>query len=312
MKRLLLAFGLASYSLVAVHLLTGPCHRGTCDAPRFERAPVAAPVPPPVVVEDDAPTLALRAVARDVEASYRDGRRDDADALVARTPGLFRCDDASPGAPRVLCTYRSSGRSGSMLVAVWRPEGTSGPVGVAFPPGTFGTGQPTAQDLAFTRAPVVVVAPGEPIATVTVPIACAKFNSGSPRTGMRYELASFERGSAIDRLMCELCSGEPASEPEAQLAIWMARNDISRQEFVRHRRVCTFWSGMPIGVEDATGAGDLLRGAGIDLDGLRFFKPDEPVRSVAPRMQRPTRVETEEREPAQQPAQPSIEVADPA
>jgi hypothetical protein len=179
-------------------------------------------------------------------------------------------------------------------VSVKRKKGVEGPLAIAFPPGTYGSCDvgdgdkwtdpdddrkygrwPSQQDLGFLRAPVLYLAATDDEATVEVPIACASFHSGPPADDQRYTLHRFEPGSAVDRLLVALCAREKVKEPEAQLAVWLARNDITWDDFVAkggaRGNLITFGTASRVLPRHAKGAAKLLIESGTNPSAAKFF-----------------------------------------
>jgi hypothetical protein len=216
----------------------------------------------------DPASAALAEAARAIEDLWRLGRGEEAQDLLAATPGAldFR---GGAGLLRLSACYRDDGRSGRVAVTVARAAG-EGPLAVAFPPGTYGSA-PDVQDLAFLRAAVLVLAPGEREARVEFPVACASFRKEGPLAGHPYALARFDPDSDVGRLMAELCAGDPAPEAEAQLAIWITRNGLTLAELTSKGRPMTFESHVPVRREHGAGAARIMRRAGLEPAGARFF-----------------------------------------
>src|SRR6185436_8138065 len=103
----------------------------------------------------------------------------------------------------VSCRYREwSG--GKLEICVQRAEtAVDAPLVVVVPPGSFASSSSGSQDLGLLRAPVVLLRKGEARARVMVPIGCASFDRMGPSADEEYALTRFERGSAIDKLMCQ-------------------------------------------------------------------------------------------------------------
>lgn len=257
-------------------------------------------------------------VASAVAACYRTGARDAALALVDGHPRVVAWD-ATEGLAAVECSFAGD----SLRLDVVRGAAAGlGPVAVVFPPGTYAIaddeateegsagdsgalvdqdrwttpdqerryGQwPGPQDLALLRAPVVLLEAGVARRVVQVPVACASFHRRAPEVGRRYGLATVPAGSAIDRLLVSLCAEAYPPEAEAQLAVWLARDDIDWAAFCSEGgdrgRVATFGSMTPVRARHAAGAARLLLGAGVEPTGLRFFAPaapEEPPAADAP------------------------------
>ncbi len=247
--------------------------------------------------------VALEIVARNQEsdtasvlsatlACYALGDRDAADQLANGKHGVYNFDAASNVAA-LDCFYRSRGWGGGVLeVTVHRKPGVEGPLAVCFPPGTFGAVAdgdgwtkpdddrryghwPSQQDLAFLRAPAVYLDKNENEGTLDIPIACASFHLGPPRPDETYALHRFEPGSSVDRLLVALCAREETSEPEAQLAMWLTRNDITWDDFCSkggaHGSLITFGTGSRILPRHAKGAARLLVESGSNPQTARFF-----------------------------------------
>lgn len=166
----------------------------------------------------------------------------------------------------------------------------------------FGT-WPAPQDLALLRAPVLVIPAGEAMTVAYVPVACASFHRGAPDAGTPYTLSRFPEGSRVDRLMSVLCQGEDAPpDAEAQLAVWLARDDVSWADFVAQGgdrgRLVTFGRSRSVRASHAPGAARLLLEAGVDPRPLRFFDPTGGEAPVAPAPPPPAREPEEPAAPA--------------
>lgn len=244
----------------------------------------------------DAP---VEQAAAEVAACYRRGDREAARALIAAHPGLVDWSD-----PGVVVSCRYAGGELGLELMVVRADASLGatraPVAVCFDPGTFGVPVPVLagrgdrwtspeserrfgtwpapQDLALLRAPVLVIPAGEAMTVAYVPVACASFHRGAPDAGTPYTLSRFPDGSRVDRLMTVLCQGEDAPpDAEAQLAVWLARDDVSWADFVAQGgdrgRLVTFGRARSVRAGHAPGAARLLLEAGVDPRPLRFFDP---------------------------------------
>lgn len=287
-----------------------PPDLGLTDA-EVEAGLAATPLPADVA-PDGADQRPIEVAAAEVDACYRAGERERARALVAAHPRLVDWTDRSVV---VSCRFVGSGE-GIELTAIRTDSSLGAPreaLAVCFEPGTYGapvveagseTGPtgleptvelggegwnppdserryrhwPVPQDLALLRAPVLVIPRGEAIASVCVPVACASFQRGAPDAGTPYALARFEAGSSIDRLMVVLCQGdEVANDAEAQLAVWLARDDVSWTDFVAQGgdrgRLVTFGSASSVRAHHAGEAARLLLRAGVDPRPRRFFNP---------------------------------------
>lgn len=246
-------------------------------------------------------------VARAIQTCHRAGSREAAQRLVDEHPRVVTWD-----APGELVVVSAVFDGSAVELGVTRREPSSrSAIAVVFPPGTYaipergdatlevdgelerllaGDGRgwttpeedrrwgdwPEAQDLAFLRAPVVILRAGEVRRTLTVPVACASFSRGAPVPGQRCALARFEAGSPIDRLLVGLCAeGDALAPAEAQLAVWLARDDIGWQRFAAEGgdrgRLVTFGSHTPVRAHHAQGAARLLLRAGLEPSALRFF-----------------------------------------
>jgi hypothetical protein len=218
--------------------------------------------------------------------------RDAADQLANGKHGVYNFDAASSVAT-IDCNYRSRNWTGVLEVTVHRKPGVEGPLAICFPPGSFGAAiadgdgwtrpdddrryghWPSQQDLAFLRAPAVYLGEGENEGTIDIPIACASFQSGPPQPDQAYGLHRFEPDSSVDRLLIALCAREETSEPEAQLAMWLTRNDITWDDFCSkggaHGSLITFGTGSRILPRHAKGAARLILEAGSNPQAARFF-----------------------------------------
>jgi hypothetical protein len=219
---------------------------------------------------EDAATAALREAARAIEAAWREGDGERAQALLAEH-GVPTFESAG-GLVQLTACYRAVGHSGRMSVEVDRSPGRDGPAAVAFPPGTYGTANSTVQDLALLRGAVIVLPSGEAHAEAEFPVACASFRKQGPSQFQSYQLARFAAGSDVERLLAGLCAGAPASEPEAQLAVWLTRNDHTTAELLSKGGVVTFESNLPVRVSHGAGAARLMRRAGLDPARAAFFR----------------------------------------
>lgn len=265
------------------------------STPRTFRPERAAVRRAPAPAATDAATIELQGVADTIAAYFRDGRRDAAEELIAADPRVLSFEEAAAGRDvKVESIYRDRVRGGELELRLTRAAGACGdePIAVAFPPGTYGAA-PRVQELALLRAPVVVLGAGRTEVSVDVPIACASFHLRAPTTDYGYELRRFEPGSAIDRLMVALCSGDGAPEADAQLAVWIVANDITRAQLESHPGVCTFQRAVPVGTWNADGAAELIRQSGVDPDGVRFYQ-----KQAAPRPATPQRRQQETPAPA--------------
>jgi hypothetical protein len=223
----------------------------------------------------------LADAAAAVAACYELGDRE-VGAAIARRAGV-RSFDAAGDVASIDCFFSSA--SHGLVVTVRRLPGVVGPLALAFPPGTYGAA-PAAfvdrdrvgrvQDLALLRAPVVALTDREDAVTVSVPVACASFASLGPCDRQAMTLARSEPGSRVDRLLVVLCSGEPRPEPEAQLALWVAANDVTRTSFRDRggeRGLVRTFGGEPVLPGSARGAARLLLEGAIDPRDQRFFSP---------------------------------------
>lgn len=226
----------------------------------------------------------LTARVERVEQHYRAAQPSKARQVIHEDERLLAWSDTN--SLSIATHYRTNHfGGGEMEVAITRSDAAH-PLAVAFPPGTYGVPQtrsqepgrtkryfPKAQDLALLRAPVVVFGKGQRQASIRVPVACASYMVPTPRANQPFELASFAEGSAIEKLLVTLCSGDTLKpESEAQLAVWIARNDISQQWFLRtYRRVGTFPTNRKVTPRHAAGAARLLQESGVAPKRARFF-----------------------------------------
>ncbi len=247
-------------------------------------------------------------LAAAMKQCYQLGDRDTAADLASANAAVREWDGASELAT-VECVYRQRGHGGSLQVTVRRKPGVEGPIAIAFPPGTYGVAAdgrgdrddhrwtnpdddrrygkwPSQQDLALLSAPVVYLAENQSDDSITVPVACASFESGPPSSDQRYVLHRFEPGSKIDRLVVGLCAREHTSEPEAQLAVWLARNDISWSDFVSkggdRGGLLTFGSSSRITPRHGKGAARLLIESGVNPGYSPFFADHKTLVEEAP------------------------------
>jgi hypothetical protein len=230
--------------------------------------------PARAAIPDDAATSALRSTVASLTSFYSESRRDLGDRLVTEHPRIVRWDEAATAVPglRVAAMYRDLPIGGEMELDVVRPSAGE-PVAIAFPPGTYGHA-PAVQELAFLRAPVVVLGTQDRRASVRIPVACASFNLHAPTHDMVFELRTFESGSAIDQLMVALCSGaEMPGSADAQLAVWITRNEITQGDLLAHGGVTTFQNGARVTTRNAAGAAALIKSAGLAPEALPWFRP---------------------------------------
>jgi hypothetical protein len=245
---------------------------------------------------------------RAVTSCYRLGAREEARAIVRAHPDLYAWDELGPGTS-VTCAYVANASGGGELELTLTRADVERPAAVVFDPGTFGQAVsdlevardddgwvspdserrfgewPAPQDLAFLRAPVVAFAAGEHVAATRVPVACASFERPGPVPGQVYRLSRFDAGSPVDRLLVELCSGDelPTGEAEAQVAVWMAKDDLSWESFAAHEgRLGTFGSMESIRASHCNGAAAVLVRSGVDPRGRRFFGGEGGVPARAP------------------------------
>lgn len=249
------------------------------------------------------PSLPVDLAAREVSAAWAMAQRDQAEAITAAHPGLLELDEASAaGAVIVACEYVTTGRGGVMELTLVRGV-ADGPLAVCVPPGTYGVpvmgdlgdrrgsdespwveprdhrryrNWPSPQDLALLQARVVLLEEGQTMAQVHLPVACASFSKSCPQGGQEYQLQRYPRDSQADRLLVALCAGElEAGEAEVQLALWMAQNDLSWDEFVaeggHYGRLVTFGRAQAVLPEHAAGAARILLDSGVDPRGCAFF-----------------------------------------
>lgn len=211
----------------------------------------------------------------------------------------------------VTARYRSDWQGASLELVVARRPGVRGRLAVLFPPGTYATREgpsspcpyapargvspeeelerrseswPAAgewararHDLLLLRAPVALLGPDQGRAAISVPIACATFGCGVAEDGQTFELRRVARLSPAAELASLLCAGAgaDASETAVQLAVWLAWDDITREQLLREHgargRLVTLGSYQLVGPSDASGAARLLQASGIEPGTLRFF-----------------------------------------
>ncbi len=218
-------------------------------------------------------------IASTLVACYRLGAREEAEPLTNGAHGVYAFDSAR-GAEAFLVTCRFQGgylgAGGVLELEVTRHANRKGPIAVAFPPGTYGMPDPDGpQELTFLEAPVIVLGASEERKQLTVPIACASFLREAPGGGARYRLRRFESGSPIDRLMVALCAREETSEAEAQLAVWLTRDDPTFETYLAESRIAgqieTFRTGARVLPEHGRAAARLMLEGEIDPRHARFF-----------------------------------------
>lgn len=243
----------------------------TASAQRRDEALAAAPDPAAV----PATPAELKAA---LEQCWNLGATETAERIIARHPDVCASwDSTTPGVSHDCTLVQDyANHSWFMLVRFHRADATR-PLVIAVPPGTFSAPEDLSsrvQDLAFLRARAVVFDQGEQEAAVSVPVACAKFDAGSPHAQQAYALRRFERGSDVERLMVLLCGADLKQECQAQLAVWTLRNNMTQPDLVdllRQHSVPTFQSERTFHEGDIPGTAQLLMDAGIDPRGLKFF-----------------------------------------
>lgn len=216
-----------------------------------------------------APALAstrLRQLAAKVRAAYVAGHPQEASRLLTSHESAHSALDL-PGHVSVSGTF-----DGLALRVSFRLRSADGPAVLALPPGTLALVTSAEGDapLALLRAPVVVLDAETPSVLVTVPVAWARFWS-RPEEGehrVRFQAPS----GKLARLAAALCSGTsaPAAAP-AQLALWIAAEDIDREALVEQgaQVTCSRELVLPL---HAAGAAEILRKADVPLRKLRFFR----------------------------------------
>jgi hypothetical protein len=251
---------------------------------------------------------ALHAIAQAVRSDYAEGQRELARQRIEAEPRLVAWEDAGD-LVEISCAFQQRGSWSGVELTLRRREGVQGPLAVAFPPGSFarpdlqiaddGRRPPTSQQLLFLRAPVIEVPTAEELVVARVPVACGNLGIPGPRSGQAHHMTQLTRGTDVDRLMQILCSGAGApDECEAQLAVWIVRNQVGPGVGLGYT---TFESSRSIDGSHGPGARRAIEAAGVDAQGLPFFRDQAPgPQRVAPRRQQ--RVEPElELEPHEQP-----------
>ena len=266
--------------------------------------------------------LSVEQAVGQLREAYTRADAPAAEALVASHPRLVSWEDAQRDGQIALSSAfeRRENGEGFLLVSMslTATQASAPALAVAIPPGTYAVlaetvapqseggfeGErwtqpdqdrryghwPAVQDLACLGADAVLLTAADPVVTVRIPVACASFEKKAPQHGMQFTLQRFPRGSAVERLLVQLCSDRAGlAEPaEAQLAVWLARNRLSWGSFVREGgtlgRLATFSGNQPITSGAAQGAAALLLESGTDPRGLGFFKdgaeggqPDVPA-----------------------------------
>ena len=217
-----------------------------------------------------APALAsteLRALAARIRAAYSAGRPAVAAKLLASHKDAHSILDA----PRHVSV--SGVFVAGTLRVTFRLRSADGPVALAVPPGTLAVlaGEEGDVPLVLLRAPVVVLDTETPRTSVIVPVTWSRFWSrtegGEQR--VRFKTAA---SATLERLAAVLCSGggAPAAAP-AQLALWIANDDIERDALVvlGTQLTCSRRLVVPL---HQRGAAALLRKADVPLRKLRFFR----------------------------------------
>jgi len=256
-------------------------------------------------------TLPVEIAVAELREAYARADAPRAEALVASHPRLVSWEDAQRTGQIALRSAfeRRENGEGFLLVSMslTATQASAPALAVAIPPGTYAVAAtvgpqaeggfegerwtrpdqdrryghwPAVQDLACLGADAVILTAADPVVTVRVPVACASFEKKAPQHGMQFTLQRFPRGSAVERLLVQLCADRAQPEPaEAQLAVWLARNRLSWLSFVREGgtlgRLATFSGNQPITSGAARGAATLLLESGTDPRGLGFFKDGE-------------------------------------
>ena len=141
---------------------------------------------------------------------------------------------------------------------------------------------PAAQDLALLGAPAIHLAAGQRFACVEVPVACASFEVSAPLHDQPFKLMRFAKGSAIERVLVEVCRGEPRPSEEVQLAVWIARNDLSWGRYLERGGgfgLPATFGGRSVLPSHGRGASALLVQSGVDPRGRAFFGESPPSES---------------------------------
>lgn len=273
------------------------------------------------------PRESLAATAEGVAVAYERGAPAAADALLASRPNLVSFERAG-GLVDVSARFVEAGAGGALELTIARRPGVEGAVAVAFPPGTLAEPDrgapppdwalaagwlgavdergwthpdqereyghwPPAQDLALLRAPVLFLRDGQESITSLVPVACASFHLGAPQAGQPYRLRRIDAGSRLEQLLVQLCAQPVVDDAEAQLAVWLSRDDISWEAFVAQGgawgRLVTFEHHTSVLPRHARGAARLMLEAGVDPRPLRFFGgaglDTQPIAEPEPRQQ---------------------------
>lgn len=251
----------------------------------------------------------LAATADGVAVAYERGAPGAAEALLASQPNLVSFERAGD-LVQVSARFVEAGPGGALELTIARRPGVEGALAVAFPPGTLAEPArgappprgalaasllgaapehgwthpdqerefghwPPAQDLALLRAPVLFLRDGQAATTTLVPVACASFHLGAPEPGQPYRLRRIEAGSRLEQLLVQLCAQPVVDDAEAQLAVWLSRDDISWEAFVAQGgawgRLVTFERHRSVLPRHAQGAARLMLEAGLDPRPLRFF-----------------------------------------
>jgi hypothetical protein len=231
-------------------------------------------------------------LVRALDAAYRAGTSGDA-LLRAKHPdgNILTFDDPRiTELARIDARYKTFGRGGSLALKVTRRTGVHGSLAIAFPPGSLArpyiapvndarfsswpeplpgnaAGTPTEQDLALLVPRIAWLDPGANEIELRFPIACGRFDRGTPADGARFFLLRFDALDPMDSLLNEIA---------IQMAIWMLRDNLSWEDFVASRMqrgpLITFETGRNILERDAFGAVEVLLESGIDPRRMRYFR----------------------------------------
>lgn len=239
------------------------------------RAAALAPLPDAVRIPEnlsDALTL--------IDACCAQGALEAAERVVKGHPQIWSWDEIR-NEVKIDCTARESYRHGDLRIHCTRRVAEQAIAIVVLPgtwaepaAGTMKEGRLRAQDLMVLRPSTVLLTAGQIEAEAIVPIACAKYACRGPYDGERYLLHRYAKESAEERLAIHLCAGEMKPECETQMAVWMVRNGMTREECDEHLgsgSVVSFETYQVMRPEHAQGAAQVLMGAGIDPRRMPFF-----------------------------------------
>lgn len=214
-------------------------------------------------------TSLLKQLSRSLEAAYQAGEPGLARKLLEAEPRALAWYEASE-AITLSGRYVTTRSGGEVELQVALRSRVVGPLLVAFPPGALGLAPEPAADVAFLRAPVVLLEAGKP-RRLRVPAAWIELGKAAPKAGQVLTLVRARRST--ERLLGTLCSAQAKAgdETAAQLALWIEACDVVPSALTRGTRIsCTSRKlVLPLHRQRAEA---LLRAGGIATQRLPFFR----------------------------------------